>query len=78
MTQPIRTRTVLHDWLHSRDRMKPHNPHAEARMTTIELLQGVVCVGLVLLLLWLVWNITQPNGIAAMEGIARYIKAVNG
>ena len=73
MTQPIRTRTVLHDWLHSRDRMKPHNPHADARMTTIELLQGVVCVGLVLLLLWLTWQVSTPAGIAEIENLARYI-----
>jgi len=52
---------------------KPHNPHADARMTTIQLMQGVVCVGLVLVLLFLYWQVSTPAGIAEMERLAAFI-----
>lgn len=73
MTHPIRTRNALNDWLHSRDRMQPHDPHEPARMTVIDLLQGCVCIGLVLILLWLTWQVSTPAGVAEIENFARYI-----
>lgn len=69
----IKHRNAFNDWLHSRDRMKPHNPHEPAMMTVIELMQGVVCIGLVIVLLYLVWQVSTPAGIAEIEGFARYI-----
>lgn len=77
----IRQRNALNeyhrDWHSSEQRMagntKPHNPHADARMTYIELLQGVVCVALVMVLLYLVWQVSTPAGIAEIENLARYI-----
>lgn len=69
----IKHRNAFNDWLHSSDRMKPHNPHEPAMMTVIELMQGVVCIGLVIVLLYLVWQVSTPAGIAEIEGIARAI-----
>lgn len=73
----LSTRNAYRDWHDAEQRMaghsKPHDPNAPARMTTIELLQGVVCVALVMVLLYLVWQVSTPAGIAEIENLARYI-----
>ena len=70
-------RKAYDDWHTAEQRMaghdRPHNPHEPARMTMIELLQGVVCVGLVLVLLFLCWQVSTPAGIAEMERLAAFI-----
>jgi len=49
----IKKRKVFIDWQNAEQRMAGRKPDSEL---PIGLIQGVVCVGLVILALWLIWG----------------------
>lgn len=72
MPQTANERKILRDWHTAEQRMAGHRDSGWP--TLIQLAQGVICIGLVLLMLWFLWQMTTPAGIAEMANVAAYVK----
>jgi len=65
-------RKAYDDWHSAEQRMAGRR--ADDWPTLIQLAQGIVCIGLVMVMLFLLWQIFTPAGIAEMANVAAYIK----
>jgi len=63
-------RQLLRDYASKRCLRKPR---ADEWPTLIQLAQGIVCIGLVMVMLFLLWQIFTPAGKAALWDFAVYI-----
>jgi len=65
-------RKAYDDWHSAEQRMAGHRKEPDYGWM-IDLIQGFVCIGLVMLMLWFVWQLSTPAGMDAIRGFAVYL-----